>query len=172
MNTTSQATDRSRGDGSTMDRLVKRGRTMERATRERSSEALEDLRSRVDEGVNTLFDSLERSVQTVLERLDLPTRPELERLRSRIRGLDASVVDALRRFDEASTDHAMVLHVVPDDGGWKVEQESEDGDALASHHRTKAKAFDHARLRARAGAPSRIVVHRGDGTIQRHVCYT
>jgi poly(hydroxyalkanoate) granule-associated protein len=63
----------------------------------------------------------------------------------------------------------VVFHLVPEDEQWAVRREGEDEDVSA--HRTKKAALDAARDLAYASEPSRIVVHRADGTIQTSYGY-
>ena len=60
-----------------------------------------------------------------------------------------------------------VYHVKPrgSDGGWEVQ--SEAADLPARRYDTKRDAVDQARKLAHRAAPSRLVIHRVDGTIQR-----
>lgn len=63
----------------------------------------------------------------------------------------------------------VVLHVRPDDESWKVE--AEGGKTPATHHDTKREAVKSARAAAAAGAPSRLVIHRRDGSVQKQHSY-
>lgn len=64
---------------------------------------------------------------------------------------------------------ATVFHVLPDDESWKVE--AEGGKPAASRHGTKRQAVKTGREAAAKAAPSRLVIHRGDGTIQKQHAY-
>ncbi len=60
---------------------------------------------------------------------------------------------------------AVVYHVTPDGDGWSVKSEGAKGHL--SRHATKKEAVSAAREVAHASAPSRLVIHKQDGTIQR-----
>lgn len=60
---------------------------------------------------------------------------------------------------------AVVYHVTPDGDGWSVQGEGAKG--AVSRHPTKKEAVSAAREVAQASAPSRLVIHRQDGSIQR-----
>lgn len=64
---------------------------------------------------------------------------------------------------------ATVFHVSPDDEVWKVE--AEGGKPAASSHDTKRQAVKIGREKAAKAAPSRLVIHRRDGTIQKQHAY-
>jgi hypothetical protein len=54
--------------------------------------------------------------------------------------------------------------------GWEVR--SEASDEPAGRHETKRDALEQARDLAHQAAPSRLVIHRADGTIQRQHTYS
>lgn len=60
---------------------------------------------------------------------------------------------------------AVVYHVTPDGDGWSVNGEGAKG--AVSRHPTKNEAVSSARDIAHANAPSRLVIHKQDGSIQR-----
>jgi hypothetical protein len=62
-----------------------------------------------------------------------------------------------------------VYHVVPAADGWAVEVEG--AVRPDSRHGTKREAVDAARDAARGAAPSRLVIHGTDGTVQRRHAY-
>ena len=63
----------------------------------------------------------------------------------------------------------VVFHLVPEGENWAVRREGDEEDV--SQHRTKAAALEAARGLAHAHEPSRIIVHRADGTIQTSYSY-
>lgn len=63
----------------------------------------------------------------------------------------------------------VTFHLTPKDEAWVVRSESSDEDL--SLHDTKESAVEAARGIARAHEPSRLVVHRADGTIQTSYTY-
>lgn len=60
---------------------------------------------------------------------------------------------------------AVVYHVTPDGDGWSVKGEGAKN--AVSRHSTKKEGVSAAREIAQANAPSRLVIHRQDGSIQR-----
>lgn len=60
---------------------------------------------------------------------------------------------------------AVIYHVTPDGDGWSVKGEGAKG--AVSRQPTKKEAVSAAREVAQANAPSRLVIHRQDGSIQR-----
>ena len=67
----------------------------------------------------------------------------------------------------ATTD--TVYHVVPHDEGWAVEKEG--ASRASSVHSTKSDAVSAGRDLAKGSEPSRLVVHRQNGTIQDNFSY-
>lgn len=63
----------------------------------------------------------------------------------------------------------MTFHLLPNDDNWVVRSEGNDEDL--SWHDTKESAVEAGRGIARAHEPSRLVVHRADGTIQTSYSY-
>ncbi len=80
-------------------------------------------------------------------------------------------VAALKKLRGSGDDAAVVYHVKPDGSseGWRVavEGQSQPG----SLHETKTAAVERARELAHEHTPSRLVIHRADGTIQRQHAY-
>ena len=62
-----------------------------------------------------------------------------------------------------------VYHVKPDGDEWVVE--AEGASRATSRHGTKRESVDAGRAAATGKAPSRLVIHRADGTIQRQHAY-
>ncbi len=60
---------------------------------------------------------------------------------------------------------AGVYYVIPAEEGWAVK--SENAKRVASRHETKKPAVAAGRELARANRPSRLVIHKQDGEIQR-----
>jgi hypothetical protein len=63
----------------------------------------------------------------------------------------------------------VAYHLLPDGDGWTVRLEGSDDDL--ARHETKDAALDAARDLAHTHMPSRLVVHRSDGTIQTSYSY-
>ena len=62
-----------------------------------------------------------------------------------------------------------VYHVVSSDEGWAVQQEGSE--SPVGIYRTKSEATKEARRLAKATTPSRLVLHRKDGTVQDSTAY-
>ncbi|HSM34780.1 MAG TPA: DUF2188 domain-containing protein [Longimicrobiales bacterium] len=65
--------------------------------------------------------------------------------------------------------NATVYHITPDGDEWAVQ--AENSERASSKHVSKRKALNAGRKLARNQKPSRLVVHRSDGTIQRQHAY-
>ncbi len=121
----------------------------------------------VDEGEKlqtTLRKNAEEGVNEAGERFNaltkrLPNLPAMPRL-------DRDVLLRMLRRRQAGT---TVYHLVPDEDGWAVRREGSDIDI--SIHTGKKAALAAARGVAKAHEPSRLVVHRADGTIQTSYDY-
>lgn len=62
-------------------------------------------------------------------------------------------------------DPDVIYHVTADGDGWSVRSEGAKG--AVSRHSTKKEAVSAARDVAHASAPSRLVIHKQDGAVQR-----
>ena len=155
--------------GEMFDRMVARGREVETKgkqeldTRKRE---IEKLTHKVEARVEDLGGQLDKQVTAALGRLGVPSRSEIQTLTRRVEELTVKV-DRLAATAPART--LAVYHVAPHEQGWKVGIEGQD--APASVHPTKEAALDAAREIAKAAEPSRVVVHRMDGTIQNQFGY-
>lgn len=76
-----------------------------------------------------------------------------------------AVSDAARSLKQGPA----TFHLLPKDEDWVVRSEGDDDDL--SLHDTKESAVEAARGIARAHEPSRLVIHRADGTIQTSYNY-
>jgi hypothetical protein len=79
----------------------------------------------------------------------------------------AGVAVARRRRSRAQ--ETTVIHVLPKDDRWEVR--GEGAQRATSVHETKREAVAAARQRAREREPSRLVVHRVDGSVQDSFAY-
>jgi hypothetical protein len=73
------------------------------------------------------------------------------------------------RGDGARVANATVYHVTPDGEEWAVQ--AENSERASSKHKSKREAVTAGRKLAGNQKPSRLVVHRADGTIQRQHAY-
>lgn len=130
---------------------------------------------------------VEQSVEGVLHRMNVPTHDEVQDLIQRVQTLTGKV-DALSarmklnrpagaqpaasaepvRTDEPEAE-VDVYYVAPHAEGWAVEKEG--ASRATSVHGTKAEAVAAGRERAKAAEPSRLVVHRRDGSVQDTIRY-
>ena len=78
-------------------------------------------------------------------------------------------VAAVRRRRNQNGAEPPVYRVKPNGDSWVVD--SADGSTGATEHETKRQALSKGRTLARSHAPSRLVIHRADGTIQRQHSY-
>jgi poly(hydroxyalkanoate) granule-associated protein len=113
---------------------------------------------------------LERVVEAALVRLGVPNRTEVAALREQVEALGARLA-ALRdsgAADGTSADGAAsgadVAHyrVAPHPDGWAVRKEGSE--RAVSVHKTKQEALKAGRETARGHAPSRLTIHRADGS--------
>lgn len=75
----------------------------------------------------------------------------------------------LKAKGDRPSEEIVTYHVTPNGEGWSVG--TEHGDQAISRHDTKRGALSAARDRANRGTPSRLVIHRMDGTIQSEHSY-
>ena len=138
-----------------------------------------------------LEDGVEGAVETVLSRLGVPGRDEVLALREQVDALQARLATlsgrpaggARARTDgepadatttvpmgtEPPEDERTVYRVMPHERGWMVQRAGTE--RAASVHPTKKAAVHQARQTARAHAPSRLAVHRADGTVGQETDY-
>ncbi len=81
----------------------------------------------------------------------------------------ASEKGAKSSSDKASSAQTTVYHVKPDGEEWVLE--AEGASRATSRHGTKKESLQAGRTVAAGKAPSRLVIHRADGTIQRQHAY-
>ena len=105
-----------------------------------------------------------------LGRLGVPTQDEVRGLSRRVGELSEKL-DALSQMLDAQQTavEARVLHVVPGDDGWTVTIEGED--EPVSTHDTKKEAVAAGRETAKQHAPSQLVVHKQDRSVQETFSY-
>jgi poly(hydroxyalkanoate) granule-associated protein len=125
---------------------------------------LEENLDAVSQSVEDRWDHLEgvfeQRVLKVVRGMGLATAAELRALADRVEALGAG-------GDGAGGPR--VLHLVPGAEGWALREEGSDRDLTT--HGTKKAALQGAREVAQASAPSRLVIHRADGTVQDQVSY-
>lgn len=161
--------------------LVERGKRYEDARRDQLEDAAEHLRDRqqaltqnVAQRLDTATQSVEKAVSGTLsgtlDQIGVPTRTEVQDLSRRV-GTLSKKLEALSKRLEAQPPavDARMFHVVPNDAGWSVTVEEEP--TPVSTHGTKKDAVSAARETAKAQAPSTLVLHRQDGSVQERFSY-
>lgn len=156
--------------GELFDRLVERGKDLEAQGKKgfRSwRKEIEKTTSKVEGQVDRLGDRIDEQLTSALHRLGVPTRDEIKTLTRRVEELSRKV----DRIAVAPVAPVKVFHLAPNSGaeGWKVE--AEGAEAPVGVFATKDEALSAAREIARKAEPSRVVVHRLDGTIQSRFAY-
>lgn len=162
---------------------------------EKAEETVEDVASKSAKTTKGLDDkmaaSVEATVEKVMQRLGVPTRAEVKDLAGKVETLSARVgtlaammeksgtpvpaeaqVAPARKMapaKEESSAKTTVFHLVSADDGWAIKKEG--AKTPVSTHSTKKEALDVARTTAQAAQPSRLVIHKQDGTIQESVSY-
>lgn len=164
--------------------LVERGEVFEQRGRkqiEASLQALREQQKQATESVSTATqtftdaaESMERVVSNTLTdtlgRVGMPTRDEVEALSGKVSQLSEKL-DALSAAIEARKQQraATAYHVVPHEKGWAVKREG--AERATSVHETKKEAVSAARDEAKNHVPSRLTVHKRDGTAQETFTY-
>ena len=161
--------------------LVERGKNYEDTRREQIEDATENLREQQEaftEDVTQRLDNATKSVEKAvsdtlsgtLGQIGVPTRNEVRDLSRRVGELSEKL-EALSEMLEAQQTavEARVFHVAPNDEGWIVTVEGED--EPISEHGTKKEAVSAARKTAKAKAPSELVVHKQDRSVQESFSY-
>ena len=115
-----------------------------------------------------VFAAVEHAVEGAVQRLGVPTRAEVKDLTAKVEQLSTQVA-SLASTMQTPEDEAVVYHVVPREDGWAVAKEG--AERATSTHATKKEAVEAGRTLATAKAPSRLVVHKQDGTIQDTFTY-
>jgi poly(hydroxyalkanoate) granule-associated protein len=161
--------------------LVDRGKEYEDKRRDQIEEATETLRDQqqqftedVTERLDNATESVEKAVSDTLSstlgQIGVPTRDEVRDLSRRV-GQLSKKLDALSEMLEAQQTavEARVFHVAPNDEGWVVTIEGDE--EYASSHDTKKEAVSAARKTAKEHAPSQLVVHKQDRSVQESFSY-
>lgn len=163
--------------------LVERGEQFEARGRkqiEASLNTLSEQQKRATESVGTATktfsdaaQSVERAVSNTLTdtlgRVGMPTRDEVEELSNKVTTLSEKL-DALSAVLEARKGGtATVYHVLPHEKGWALKREG--AERATSVHETKKEAVSAARGEAKNHMPSRLIVHKQDGTVQETFTY-
>jgi len=109
---------------------------------------------------------LESSSRKVIGRVGSEAENRISKIQDRFSNTARKATTMLKKQAEVEP---MVYHVVPDGEKWAVRREGYDADI--SVHSVKQTALTAARGIAQAHEPSRLVVHRANGTIQTSHSY-
>ena len=166
-----------------------------KARRNLIEDRIDAARKQAEDGWDKLENVFEDRVARVMERLGIPTADDLDKLNRQIEGLSGQVAKLAKQKAAAKAQPApraakpkaekpkaekpkvkkpvavkpkaaekSVYHLLPKEDQWAVRREGEDGNLRVLN--TKREALETAREIAQAHEPSRLVVHRADGTIQ------
>jgi poly(hydroxyalkanoate) granule-associated protein len=117
-----------------------------------------------------LLATVEERVEKALKRLGVPTHAEVKDLSSKVAKLSSEVTTLAAVLEGTRTGGGPgVFHVVPHDAGWAIKQEGVE--APLGVYGTKNEALAGARTTAQQRAPSRLVTHKKDGTVQNSQSY-
>ena len=160
------------------EKLVERGEQVEAKGKERLEDVRSDLTTRqkqVTEQVTGRVQSVETDVTETLvgalTRLGVPTRSEVQELSGKVDALTRRVAALIDAMQKAPAQPAVrpVFSVLSREDGWAV---TLAGEAEARGvYATKDEALEAARALAGANAPSQLVVHRKDGSVQDTLSY-
>jgi poly(hydroxyalkanoate) granule-associated protein len=164
------------------EKLVERGEQLEAKGKERIEGVRSDLSSRqkqvteqvtgkVSETVHTVETDVTDTIVSALKRLGVPTRAEVRELSEKVDTLTrrvGSLIETMQKEPVKAAPRA-VFSVLSREDGWAV---TLTGEAEARGvYPTKDEALEAARALAGAHAPSQLVVHRKDGTVQDTLSY-
>lgn len=138
--------------------------------RERQEELTQDVTERLDDATKSVEKAVSDTLSGTLGRIGVPTRQEVKGLSRRVGELSEKLEALSEMLDAQHTAvDERVLHVVPNDEGWIVTIEGEDDPV--SEHGTKKDAVSAARTTAKEHAPSQLVVHKQDRSVQESFSY-
>ncbi len=153
------------------------------ATREKAASVMSDAAatgSKFMDLDDKIISTVEDTVEKVLQRLGVPTHGEVKDLAGKVEKLSSEVMALAMVIERGENGKApkqkakpaakkVVYHVVPRAEGWAVKQEGVPEPLNVST--TKADALKAGRGLAKEKAPSRLVTHKKDGTVQESVTY-
>lgn len=138
--------------------------------RKQQKEFTEDVTQRLDDATKSVEKAVSDTLSGTLGRIGVPTRDEVRGLSRRV-GKLSEKLDALSQMLEAQQTavEERMLHVVPTEEGWAVTIEGEDD--VVSTHETKKEAVSAGRDAAKEHAPSQLIVHKQDRSVQETFSY-
>ena len=151
----------------------KRSKQLQEATenfRKQQESLTEDVSKRLDDATKSVEKAVSDTLNGTLGRIGVPTRDEVRGLSRRVGELSEKL-DALSQMLDAQQTavEERVLHVVPGDDGWTVTIEGED--EPVGTYDTKKEAVSEGRTAAKEHAPSQLIVHKQDRSVQESFSY-
>jgi len=151
----------------------KRSKQLQEATenfRKQQESLTEDVSKRLDDATKSVEKAVSDTLNGTLGRIGVPTRDEVRGLSRRVGELSEKL-DALSQMLDAQQTavEERVLHVVPGDDGWTVTIEGED--EPVGTYGTKKEAVSEGRTAAKKHAPSQLIVHKQDRSVQESFSY-
>lgn len=167
-----------------------------KSRREAIEGRIDAAKKQAEDGWDRLENVFEDRVARVLEGLGIPTSDDMNKLNRQVENLSKQVArladqrraaakaakakkaapakaapaaKAKTETKAAKVEETTVYHLLPKEDQWAVRREGEDRNLRVLD--TKREALDAARTIAQAHEPSRLVVHRADGTIQDSFSY-
>jgi len=161
--------------------LVERGKDYEDKRSKQIQDATENLRKqqesltkdvtqRLDDATQSVEKAVSDTLSGTLGRIGVPTRDEVRGLSRRVGELSKKL-DALSQMLDAQQTavEERVLHVIPSENGWTVTIEGEDD--VVDLYDTKKEAVSAGRETAKTHAPSQLIVHKQDRSVQESFSY-
>jgi poly(hydroxyalkanoate) granule-associated protein len=151
----------------------KRSKQLQEATenfRKQQESLTEDVSKRLDDATKSVEKAVSDTLNGTLGRIGVPTRDEVRGLSRRVGELSEKL-DALSQMLDAQQTavEERVLHVVPGNDGWTVTIEGED--EPVGTYGTKKEAVSEGRTAAKEHAPSQLIVHKQDRSVQESFSY-
>jgi poly(hydroxyalkanoate) granule-associated protein len=160
------------------EKLVERGEKIEATGKARIEDVRTDLTTRqkqvtetVTEKVQAVETDVTDTLVSALKRLGVPTRAEVRELSEKVDALTrrvGSLIETMQK-EPAKVAARAIFSVGSREDGWAVTLAGAPN-ALGVYP-TKDEALEAARALASAQAPSQLVVHRKDGTVQDTLSY-
>ena len=157
--------------------LVQRGEKVEDQGRKQIDAVREDVAARQKQVTERVENTVHEPLIGAMKRFGVPTRAEVQELSANVDALANRVNALITRLDERATTGGAprtesmqtIYAVVPREEGWAVEKEGIE--RAVSVHATKDEAVEAARGLAHKSEPSRLHVHKRDGTVQDTFTY-
>ncbi len=151
------------------DRLVKRGRTVEKSGRKRVEEMREEMEDRQQKVTHGLEERVYDPIMNALRSFGVPTRREIRELTGKVDALTRQVQVLVSQMPGAAPGEYETYYVMAREDTWIVGREGADEPLFVEP--TKELALERARQVVHSQAPSRLHVYRRDGSIQDTFTY-